>query len=80
MKCPQTLAKINAEMIRRRDAGLTTRYRDMRFEVLEDDDVGLFARITFEMTDGGEVTIDTQEMLALLVQARENAKQIARPH
>jgi hypothetical protein len=66
MKCPQTLARINAALHELRDAGLSTKIVDVHGVALRDDQHGPFLRLTFVMDDGGTLELDTLEASELL--------------
>ncbi|MEX2150702.1 MAG: hypothetical protein WD793_10830 [Steroidobacteraceae bacterium] len=66
---PETLARVNDELQRRHAAGLSDRLTDFGVEILRDDRVGLFLRITITLADGDQFTLDTQECHAALAAA-----------
>lgn len=66
MKCPHTLARINAELHARRAAGLSTWIVDVDGVALCDDQLGPFLRLTFIMDDGDTFGLDTLEGSELL--------------
>lgn len=65
MKLTHVLNETNAELHRRRDAGLSTEIVDLSGEILADAD-GLFLRITIHMSDGDSFMVDTTECESLL--------------
>jgi hypothetical protein len=66
MKCPATLARINAELHVRYDFGLSTRIVDLDAIALLDDQYGPFFHLTLIMDDGDTFELDTLEGSELL--------------
>jgi len=65
-KLPETLQRLNSKLRSLRDAGLSDEIVDFECKSLNDDHAGPFARLTFVMKDGGELTFDTLEFADIL--------------
>ena len=67
-RLPLTLEAINRELHCRREAGRSTHFdaSDFNFEVLRDDDAGVFFRLRIRFADGDVMQLDTREPAAII--------------
>lgn len=66
MNMPETLARLNLELQRRRAAGLSSEVADVHIKGLLDPERGVFVRMTFVLDDGERFEIDTDECAGML--------------
>lgn len=60
-KMPEVLAQVNAELRARHAVGLSTEIAEVDLRLVEDEKVGVFARLILTMDDGDKFTVDTKE-------------------